>query len=79
MAEVDSTEVTSLKIKAVIETAIYVDDRQAVETFYGTILGLRVIGNEPGHHIFFQVGEVSTQRPRRHACGLALPSRWTRF
>jgi catechol 2,3-dioxygenase-like lactoylglutathione lyase family enzyme len=48
-----------LKIKAVIETALYVDDLQAAEAFYGTILGLPVIGKEPGRHVFFQVGEAS--------------------
>jgi catechol 2,3-dioxygenase-like lactoylglutathione lyase family enzyme len=47
-----------LKIKAVVETAIYVDDLQAAEAFYGTILGLRVIGKEPDRHVFFQVGEA---------------------
>jgi catechol 2,3-dioxygenase-like lactoylglutathione lyase family enzyme len=47
-----------LRIKAVVETAIYVDDLQAAESFYGTILGLRVISKEPGRHIFFQVGEA---------------------
>jgi len=46
-----------VKIKAVIETAIYVDDLQAAETFYRTVLGLPVLGNEPGRHVFFQVGE----------------------
>ena len=34
----------TLKIKSVIETAIYVDDLQATEAFYETILGLRVNG-----------------------------------
>ncbi len=48
-----------MKINAVVETAIYVADLQATETFYGTILGLRVIGKEPGRHVFFQVGEGS--------------------
>jgi catechol 2,3-dioxygenase-like lactoylglutathione lyase family enzyme len=48
-----------LKIKAVIETGIYVDDLQAAESFYGTILGLSVIGKEPGRHVFFQVGQAS--------------------
>jgi catechol 2,3-dioxygenase-like lactoylglutathione lyase family enzyme len=48
-----------LKIHAIIETAIYVDDLQATEAFYGTILGLRIIGKEPGRHVFFQVGEAS--------------------
>src|SRR5262245_3876181 len=46
-----------LRIKAIIETAIYVDDLQATEAFYGTVLGLRVIGKEPDRHVFFQVGE----------------------
>ena len=46
-----------MKIKAVVETAIYVDDFQAAEAFYRTVLGLPVIGKEPGHHVFFQVGE----------------------
>jgi catechol 2,3-dioxygenase-like lactoylglutathione lyase family enzyme len=48
-----------LKIQAVVETAIYVDDLDAAETFYQTILGLAVIGKEPGHHVFFRVGEGS--------------------
>jgi catechol 2,3-dioxygenase-like lactoylglutathione lyase family enzyme len=48
-----------LKIKAVVETAIYVDDLQATETFYRTVLGLPVIGKELGHHVFFQVGDAS--------------------
>jgi catechol 2,3-dioxygenase-like lactoylglutathione lyase family enzyme len=48
-----------VKIKAVIETAIYVDDLDAAEDFYGTVLSLRIMGKEPGHHVFFQVGEAS--------------------
>ncbi len=48
-----------MKIKAVVETAVYVDDLQATETFYRTVLGLPVIGKEPGRHVFFQVGEAS--------------------
>ena len=48
-----------MKIKAVVETAIYVDDLQAAEAFYRTVLGLPVIGKEPGHHVFFQVGDTS--------------------
>ena len=48
-----------MKIKAVVETATYVDDLQATETFYQTVLGLPVIDREPGRHVFFQVGEAS--------------------
>ncbi len=46
-----------VKIKAVVETAIYVDDLQAAEAFYRTVLGLPVMGKEPGRHVFFRVGE----------------------
>jgi catechol 2,3-dioxygenase-like lactoylglutathione lyase family enzyme len=46
-------------IKAIIETAIYVDDLDGTEAFYRTILGLTVIAKESGRHVFFQVGESS--------------------
>ena len=48
-----------MKIKAVVETAIFVYDLQAAETFYKKVLGLPVIGEEPGRHVFFQAGEAS--------------------
>jgi catechol 2,3-dioxygenase-like lactoylglutathione lyase family enzyme len=48
-----------VNIVAVTETAIYVEDLRATEAFYGTILGLPVIVMEPGHHVFFQVGQAS--------------------
>src|SRR5262249_26712947 len=48
-----------LRIQAIIETAIYVDDLQATEDFYRAILGLPVIGKAPGRHVFFQAGEAS--------------------
>ena len=49
----------NLTIKGVVETAIYVDDLQTTEAFYGTILSLPVMGKEDGRHVFFQVGESS--------------------
>jgi catechol 2,3-dioxygenase-like lactoylglutathione lyase family enzyme len=48
-----------MKIKSVVETAIYVDGLDDAEDFYGRILGLRVMGKEPGHHVFFQAGEAN--------------------
>jgi catechol 2,3-dioxygenase-like lactoylglutathione lyase family enzyme len=48
-----------LDIKAVIETAIYVDDLDVAEDFYRGILSLPLLGKEAGHHVFFQVGEAS--------------------
>jgi catechol 2,3-dioxygenase-like lactoylglutathione lyase family enzyme len=46
-----------LKIEGVVETAVYVDDLQAAEAFYRTVLGLSLLGKEPGHHVFFRVGD----------------------
>jgi len=37
-----------MKINAIIETAIYVDDLQATEAFYRTVLGLTMIAKELG-------------------------------
>jgi catechol 2,3-dioxygenase-like lactoylglutathione lyase family enzyme len=48
-----------VKINAVIETAIYADDLDAAERFYQGILGLELLGKEPGRHVFFRVGEAS--------------------
>jgi catechol 2,3-dioxygenase-like lactoylglutathione lyase family enzyme len=48
-----------MKINRVIETAIYVADLQATEAFYTKVLGLQMIGNEPGRSVFFQAGEAS--------------------
>jgi hypothetical protein len=46
------------RIKCIIKTSIYVDDLRATEAFQ-MVLGLPVINKEPGHHVFFQVGEAS--------------------
>ena len=45
------------EIQAVIETSLYVDDLAKTEAFYRDVLGLAVIGKEPGRHVFFRVGE----------------------
>lgn len=44
-------------IEAVIETGFYVDDLDRAEAFYHDVLGLAVVGKEPGRHVFFRVGQ----------------------
>jgi catechol 2,3-dioxygenase-like lactoylglutathione lyase family enzyme len=44
------------EILAVVETAVYVEDLDRAEQFYRDVLGLAVIGREPGRHVFFRVG-----------------------
>ena len=65
-----------MNIQAIVETAIYVDDLDAAEDFYGRVLGLRVIGKEAGRHLGLlpelrQEGEGAGQarRPRRGGPG----------
>ena len=43
-------------IAGIVETGIYVDDLERAEAFYRTVLGLALVGKEPGRHVFFQVG-----------------------
>jgi catechol 2,3-dioxygenase-like lactoylglutathione lyase family enzyme len=70
-----------MNIQAVIETALYVDDLDAAEDFYGRILGLRVLGKEPGRHVFFQVGDRNVLLaflPQATLRGEVLPSHGAR-
>ncbi|HEV2896980.1 MAG TPA: VOC family protein [Pseudaminobacter sp.] len=41
---------------AILESALYVTDLDAVETFYREVLGLEVIAKAEGRHIFFRCG-----------------------
>jgi len=44
-------------IQHLVEAALYVDDLDRAEAFYRDVLGLELIGKEPGRHVFFQAGE----------------------
>jgi catechol 2,3-dioxygenase-like lactoylglutathione lyase family enzyme len=45
-------------LSGVLEVAIYVDDLDAAESFYGGLLGLPVVVRKEGAHIFFRCGEA---------------------
>ena len=40
----------------VLETAVYVDDLDAAEDFYGRVLGLSRINRDRNRHVFFRCG-----------------------
>jgi catechol 2,3-dioxygenase-like lactoylglutathione lyase family enzyme len=40
----------------ILESALYVDDLDAAEAFYGGVLGLEKLGRRPGRHVFFRCG-----------------------
>ena len=42
--------------RMILESALYVDDLDAAEAFYGDVLGLDWIGRVPGRHVFYRVG-----------------------
>lgn len=42
----------------VLETALYVQDLDAAERFYGELLGLERIARVDGRHVFFRCGEA---------------------
>ncbi len=41
---------------SILESALYVDDLDAAEAFYGERLGLERIGRVQGRHVFFRCG-----------------------
>jgi catechol 2,3-dioxygenase-like lactoylglutathione lyase family enzyme len=42
---------------AILESALYVDDLDRAETFYGEVLGLTRIAKADGRHVFFRCGD----------------------
>ena len=46
-------------IEAVVETALYADDLAAVKVFYGEVLGLKMLAEDPVRQVFFQVGPAN--------------------
>ena len=50
---------TSLMVEGVIETALYADDLDRMETFYRDVLHLPVHGRESDRHVFFRAGPAS--------------------
>ncbi len=45
-----------MRPEAILETALYTRDLGAAKAFYGGLLGLPVIVEVPGRHVFFRVG-----------------------
>lgn len=46
-----------MELRGVLETAIYVDDLDGAEDFYGGVLGLARIQGDPNRHVFFRCGD----------------------
>lgn len=43
-------------ISGVLETVLYFTEEDQTRTFYCDVLGMRMIGREPGRHMFFRAG-----------------------
>jgi catechol 2,3-dioxygenase-like lactoylglutathione lyase family enzyme len=48
--------ITTMTPSAILESALYVTDLAAAETFYGKVLGLEFISRADGRHVFFRCG-----------------------
>lgn len=65
----------------ILESAIYAEDLQAAEDFYGRVLGLELITRLEGRHVFFRCGDgillvfnpVETRKPPESGARLPVP------
>jgi catechol 2,3-dioxygenase-like lactoylglutathione lyase family enzyme len=46
-----------MKLAAILETCLYVDDLARAEMFYEQVLGLEVESRQDGRHVFFRCGQ----------------------
>jgi len=46
-----------MRAERVLETCLYVDDLDAAEAFYTSVLGLELDAKVPGRHVFFRCGD----------------------
>ena len=49
---------TTQALFGILEAAVYVDNLDVAEAFYGDILGLEEIGRQEGRHVFFRCGQT---------------------
>ena len=47
-----------MRVKGIIEAALYVEDLEKAKEFYSQVLGVEVVGEESGRHVFFRCGEA---------------------
>jgi catechol 2,3-dioxygenase-like lactoylglutathione lyase family enzyme len=47
-----------MRAERVLETCLYVDDLDAAERFYATVLGLELDAKVAGRHVFFRCGNA---------------------
>ncbi len=47
---------SELKFEGILETALYVDDLDKAEAFYGSVLGLEKISRAGNRHLFYRCG-----------------------
>jgi catechol 2,3-dioxygenase-like lactoylglutathione lyase family enzyme len=44
-------------VRAILETVVYAEDLDASRSFYRDVIGLTLVSQEPGRHLFFRVGQ----------------------
>ena len=71
-----------MQVDGILETAIYCEDLDAAERFYGRVVGLERIARDPRRHVFFRCGRgvllifnpTATSGPSARVGGGIVPS-----
>ncbi len=63
-----------MKPVAVLESALYVDDLDKADAFYGGVLGLDCVGKVEGRHVFFRCGDNIVLLFNANATSIAAPN-----
>ena len=50
-------ETTPPRLCGVLETVLYFSDEQRTASFYGGVLGMRLLDREPGRSLFYRIGD----------------------
>jgi len=74
------------ELNAILEAALYCDDLDAAERFYGEVCGLERISRDPVRHVFFRCGPAvllifdpaQTESDLRSVAGAVIPTHGTR-
>ena len=74
-----------MRPSAILESALYAEDLDAAEDFYGRVMGLAQIAKVPGRHVFFRCGEgvllifnpAETMKPPASDAKLPVPAHGT--
>lgn len=49
---------TEMRVRAVLETSLYVDDLEAADKYYTEVLGMKILSRVEGRHVFIRLEQT---------------------